>query len=163
LDEVLSSTQTHITVRIPSRLLLVFGLCLAACHEPTAVAPLAVEAGRYAVVSVNGTALPTLIVDSPTLHISLLADTLVVANDGTGTWVSTFRWSSEIDPPTVVQTSVPITVRKESGVFLLRQIPCPAGVECEVPQPAEVHVRKGELEATARFATYRWRRVAALP
>lgn len=150
-------------MRVPIRLLLALGLSLTACHEPTAAAPLAVDPGRYAVVSVNGLALPVLIVDSPTLHITLLADTLVVANDGAGSWVSTYRWFTETEPPSVIQLSVPITVRKEAGAFVLRQIPCPPEVQCEVPNPAELRVRDGELEATARFATYRWRRVATLP
>lgn len=147
-------------MRAPHRLLLAFGLSLTACREPTAAAPLAVDPGRYAVVSVNGMAIPTLIVDSPTLHITLLADTLAVANDGTGTWVSTYRWFSEIEPPAEIQLSVPITVRREGGVFMLRQIPCPPEVLCEVPAPAELHVRDEVLEATARFGTFRWRRVS---
>ncbi len=150
-------------MRLPLRCLLALGLSLTACHEPTASAPLAINPGRYAVVSVNGMALPTLIVDSPTLHVTLLADTLVVANDGAGAWVSTYRWFSEIEPPAEIQLSVPITVRKEDGVFLLRQIPCPPAVECEVPAPAELRVHEGELEVTARFGTFRWRRVSASP
>lgn len=150
-------------MRVPLRALLVFGLSLTACHEPTATVPLAVDPGRYAVVSVNGLALPTLIVDSPTLHITLLADTLVVANDGAGSWVSTYRWFTETEPPSVIQLSVPITVRKEAGVFVLRQMPCPPEVQCDVPEPAQLRVGDGELEATARFGTFRWRRVATLP
>lgn len=150
-------------MRLPLRCLLALAFSLTACQEPTASAPLAINPGRYAVVSVNGMALPTLIVDSPTLHITLLADTLVVTNDGAGAWVSTYRWYSETEPPAEVQLSVPITVRKEDGVFVLRQIPCAPDVECEIPAPAELRVQHGDLEATARFGTFRWRRVSATP
>jgi hypothetical protein len=140
--------------------LAVVALPLIGCREPHAPSRADLVPGRYAVVSVNGTALPTVIIDNPTLHISLLADTLIIDTDGDGRWNSHYRWFSDVEPPTTVHLSVEVSVRREEGVYRLRQIPCPPELICEVPPPADVRIVGDTLEATARFGTFRWQRVA---
>jgi hypothetical protein len=137
----------------------VVAFALAGCREPHAPSRADLVPGRYAVVSVNGADLPTVIIDDPTLHISLLADTLIIDADGDGSWQSHYRWFSDVEPPTNVHFAVPVTIRFEDGEYRLRQVPCPPEQTCDVPPPADVHIDGDTLQATARFGTFRWKRV----
>lgn len=132
------------------------------CSDPAAPEPEELS-GAYVLQSMQGKPLPAVIVDDDFLFVRLMADTLRLASDGTGTWVTHFEFRLQEEPLQPFVTEFAVTYRHEDGALRVQPLQaCPPEAECDALEEFEAVRRGDELSFTARYGEHRFARVGPI-